>query len=506
MKLKNCFICTIASFVICICVSALASSNLNLSSQPLEIRINYEQLHMPDNIESLGIVGVHGIANINKYFYAGVGFYGSVKGQSGGYFGLSLDGGTQFPIFHNLWLDAGANIGGAGGRTTPVGGGFFIEPHAGLAYHFKYFYLEPYYSYIKFTDGQISSNQIGIQVSLPTLFTYANPNLSGTIISSSSAPIAMSSNYVGIIGQNYFPKKGIIDTGGQLNDNNFRLIGCEFGHLFNQYLLAFAQASGAFSGRSNGFADAVIGLGAELPLLVDQLKLIAKIGLGSGGGGAVDTGGGFIIHPTLGLELALNRFLALEANGGYIYAPKGDFQGATAGLVLKYYFENAEKSDIRGINIPDCLKYRKWRIRVFNETYFKPLSNYGSTNPDMQLINLNIDYFLNKNFYATGQASFAYKGEKTGGYFSGLLGPGLQFNIFRHTDIFGELLFGTAGGAGLDIGNGALIKPLAGINYQINPYWAIQASVGRLKALKGDFNSTVLNLGLSLSFDTLEKY
>ena len=112
----------------------------------------------------------------------------------------------------------------------------------------------------------------------------------------------------------------------------------------------------------------------------------------------------------------------------------------------------------------------------------------------MQLLNVDFDYFIQKRWYATGQTAFAYSGKNTGGYFSGMLGAGGETPMFgNHFYGFGELLVGTGGGAGLDIGEGALYEPVAGLGYAVTSTTSVQLSVGRLMAFIGRFNSTVMN-------------
>ena len=174
-------------------------------------------------------------------------------------------------------------------------------------------------------------------------------------------------------------------------------------------------------------------------------------------------------------------------------------------LMFKYHFDNAYLADAGGATPTGQLKYQGWRLRVMNETYFDPDRTSSSSTSPIQLANVNIDYSLNHYFYLTGQTAFAYSGGNVGGYFSGLMGAGVQVPVYHNSPVavFAEALGGAAGGAGLDIGDGALVEPLAGINYQVTSSWGLQVSAGRLIALKGDFNSTVLNAGVSYSFATL---
>ncbi|EKD70914.1 MAG: hypothetical protein ACD_46C00330G0001 [uncultured bacterium] len=196
----------------------------------------------------------------------------------------------------------------------------------------------------------------------------------------------------------------------------------------------------------------------------------------------------------------------VELDAGYVNAPEGTFKAKEMSLLFKYYFSNANfnysSNPTDYLRTSDHGNFEAWRIRLFNETYLKPRSNEGSINPTMQLINVNLDYFVQRYFYLTGQTAFAYKGQQTGGYFTGMLGLGGETPILfdNHVSLFAEMLVGTGGGAGLDIGDGALINPLVGINYKVNDAVGLQASVGRLIALKGQFQSTNFNLGLTYKF------
>ena len=175
-------------------------------------------------------------------------------------------------------------------------------------------------------------------------------------------------------------------------------------------------------------------------------------------------------------------------DAGYLDAPDGNFSAISAGLLLKYYFSAENKQNHQ----------TTWRLRLNNTTYFDPLAEDGTINPTMQLLGFSVDYFLSRYFYVTGQTAFAYIGNNTGGYFSGLLGVGGQTNNFSTTSLsaFSEILVGTAGGAGLSIGDGALAEPLVGLQYAFTKTTALQTSVGYLMAVNGNFRSVVLGIGL----------
>jgi hypothetical protein len=479
--MKAPFFCTLLA----LCAPLIAAPH----SQQVTYQLSYTQLQMPQGVKPLGILGLHGHVNLTPNWYAGLGFYGGVKGESGGYFAMSLDGGYQHKITGPLWVNIGANIGAGGGRHTAVGGGLYVQPHAGLSWHFKRFNLGANYNWLKFTDGQIESSQIGLTLSVPTEQIIAPFSDAG-----SSINVTPHTSYMALLGQAYVPNKGTRDASGNISDHTTEFVGAEYGRFITPRWFLFANITGAFHGRGNGYANALIGAGFHYPLTTDQrLSLNAKLAAGSGGGGNVNTGGGLILSPMLGLEYQLTGHVALEADGSYLTAPEGDFNNKVVTLALQYYFKNP-------LNVTTNQTLDGLRLRLSNETYLSPKSKTGVTNPDMQLINLNIDYWLTHHWYITGQTAFAYKGKQTGGYFSGLIGPGFQWPLYKNLSIYGEALIGTAGGAGLDIAEGALAEPVLGINYQITTDIGILASIGRLIALKGAFSSTTLNAGLSYRF------
>lgn len=467
----------------------------NPTSHPMEYRYTYEEISIPDK-DSMGVVGVHTLFNFTPNWYGGLGVYGAVRGESGGYFAMSLDGGYQHQIWDPLWIDIGNSLGAGGGMQTPVGGGLYVEPYAGLSWHFTHMHFGAYYSHIKFVNGgEIDSSQAMFTLAVPFNFDYQSFDLFDH--EAPALPNQNPPNYLALLSQMYFPHKSTTNTAGETQDDPIDFVGIEFGHFMNENVFSYANISGAFHGQGNGYANALIGLGWRYPLFHQKrINFISKLGVGAGGGGSVDTGGGFIYQPTIGVEFLTSNQTAIQADIGYLSAPGGDFDNNTIGLSIKRYLDPVY------IDAPTSTYYKGWRIRLSNLTYFDPANQNGGTNDDMQLMNLNLDYWLTHRVYLTGQVAFAYEGESTGGYFSGLVGPGYQLPMSQKFSIYGEMLAGTAGGAGLDISDGALVEPLAGINYQCNNSVGLQASVGQLMAIEGGFNSTVLNFGVTYSFAT----
>lgn len=491
------------------------AASYDLNRVDTQYRFSYEQIHMPDNIEDMGILGVHGILNFNQWFYGGVGVYGAVKGESGAYFALSLEGGIEHPIFGPIWGDLGIRVGAGGGRHTPVGGGMFYQPYTGISYNFGRFRVGATYSYLDFPDGRISSKQLGVELIIPDSFYYGpaeygwneKPRIN-QIRFPVSGKIIVSHNYFAVVGQGYIPKKGTKNVSGKIDDQHIGLLGVEVGHFFTPNTFLFGQMIGALYGHGNGYASALLGVGYDFPIVSsNRIGLIGRFAVGSAGGGNIDTGGGLVVLPTLGLEYHMTPRYAVEVNGGYLVAPEGQLKTAVLNFILKCYLNGITLSQSSEPSLPHHTlnpSFQAWRFHLVHQTYFNPRSKTGTIKPRMQLFGLAFDYFMNQAWYISGQTAFAYRGERVGGYFSGMIGLGVKSHPILHDriDLFGEALVGTAGGAGLDIGAGALVEPVLGIDLHLNNYLGFQTSVGRIFALKGSFSSTVLTAGLTWQFST----
>ena len=87
-------------------------------------KLDYLSIKMPIDEDgnpevNMGITGVHFNLWLNKSFYTGVGFYGSVNGKRGGMFTLGINAGLKTDITKKLFLDTGFHLGAGGGASTP---------------------------------------------------------------------------------------------------------------------------------------------------------------------------------------------------------------------------------------------------------------------------------------------------------------------------------------------------------------------------------------------------
>ncbi len=480
-------------------LSTFAADNADIQSLPIAYRLTYDQVKMPQGASDMGLVGIHSIVGTPSGLYGGLAGYGSVRGSQGGLLVLGIEAGWEYPIFEHLIFDAGMFAGGAGGASSPVGGGLMLDSHADLMYDFGYFSVGPQYSYITFPSGKIRSGRVGLIAETTSFFDFINPEKYGQILNLPANWITH--NYFAFYEQNNFQRSGTKNVNGDVQDGVFHSAGFELGHYVTDRVYVAFKTSGAFSGIPSGYMDALGGGGYRFPLTT-QLSATAAMYLGVGGGGKVDTGGGLLLQPIAGLQWEFIPQWGLWAEGGYLDAPKGQLRAPTLTLKLYHNFDDLHKKGEAG-SLSDYF-VNKWRVRIMNQTYFNPKRATSNSNQNINLINVTFDQFLNSYFYLTGGASSAYagRGQTTGGPATGLVGVGAQTPTYlNHWEFFAEGLIGASGGGGYETNGGAIVEPVAGINYRLTPKTAIQLSFGHIMALKQhSTNNNALNAGMLFTF------
>jgi len=489
----------------------------DLHNLPGFLRLSFDNnIHMPNSIANMGLLGFDYFADMNSYVYAGFGGYGSVTGTQGGLFTVGVEGGIHHELLSHWWGDAGFFVGGGGGKASLTGGGLMLRPHAGIAYAFPWARVGVFYSYINFPSGEIRSQQVGVNLDLPMNFSYLSPHddLVGSTIFDLDSIHASLDHFIGfqrndfaLFVQAYQQRSGTRNAVGAIQDGTMGLVGAELDHYFTDRWFWWLKTSGAFSGIPNGYMDVLGGLGYHVALGSSRLALVPQLGVGAGGGGWVETGGGFLVNPLLGLEWAITPACSIRASSGYLWAPQGELEAVPITGELIWHLDIATESVHPIQMFADRLTILGWRFQMLNQTYFHPQRSFDHTVSAIQLIGIQVDQLFAPWFFMSYQAMGAYSGYHAGGYATGMIGPGIQspMGLNRHVQLFGEVLIGAGGGGGLALSGGSIIEPLVGVRYAITPLIGVQASVGEIKALRDDLNTPVLNVGLTMRFDTLTR-
>lgn len=464
-------------------------------------QVDYLPIKMPKNEVNMGFTGIHYNLMLNDWSYVGTGFYGAVGGIRGGFFTLGINAGIKPKITNKLFVDAGFHFGGGGGASAPDGGGAFILPHINVGYDFKHFSATAGYSHINFFDGgAIKSNQLYAQIQVPLNFDY---------IGFTQREISFSSNDFDNLKWNKPSQRmsllvhanNLFVKNTNLKGKTIRLAGFELNSYINNDWFYLVKADGAYHGIKAGYMDIFIGGGYHLSMNKNRTNILAKFGIGAGGGGGVDTQGGFLIYPDLSIEQKLFDNIYASINKGYLMSPNSHFVSSTLGFGLKYYVD--KNGTISENKTYSKAKLKGFEVAMQQEVYFNANRNTGIAK-NMQQIGLQLNFFFNKYIYGVGQTSFANFGD-AGAYGEGIVGLGTQSNSFLNDrlSVFAQVLGGAAGGGGISTGQGLIVKPSVGLSYQLSDKLNLRGGVGYIKARGGSLSSTFANFGVSYRFSFL---
>jgi len=473
--------------------------------------IDYLSIKMPNdkygNSEvDMGMTGIHYNLWLNKSIYTGLGFYGSINGKRGGLFTLGLNLGIKKHLTDQFFVDTGFHFGGGGGAGAPDGGGAFILPHINIGYQFKNFSTTLGYSAINFFDrGNISGKQLRFGLQIPLSFAHASFNdreLSFTSKKLKNSSWNQFSKRISMMMHinNLSPYGASQFTGGlSLKGKTIRLAGFEFDSYFTDNWFAFFKADGAFHGIQGGYMDLFLGAGYHFSMNKNRTNILAKFGIGAGGGGGADTGGGFLVYPDISIEQKIYNNVYFSINKGYLSSPNQNFTSSTLGFGIKYYVDHSGTNT----NSTSNVKFKGMEIFIGQEMYMNAKRMLQPT-ADMHQIALQLNIFLSRNIYLAGHTSFANFGN-AGAYAEGIVGIGYQTKPLanKKVQLFTQILAGAAGGGDISTGQGLIIKPSIGVNYQLNNSLKIRTAIGKVKARGGTLNSTSVSLGLNYNLSFL---
>lgn len=472
--------------------------------------LSFLSVNMPEDEKNLGLAGVHYNLYLNKWAYAGLGIYGAVAGERGGFFTLDANVGVRANLFSNFYLNTGVHFGGGGGANAPDGGGAYFLGQCNLGYQFSKFSLEAGYSYINFFDGgNIEGQQLKVALQVPisydyTSFKYAEKKI---IIDESikNSEWYQNSNQLSFLlhFNNLYLLAEKKDDEESLEGETIRTAGIELDSYFKNNAFLFIKADGAYHGIQGGYMDVILGLGYQLPFNKSRTKLLGKFGIGAAGGGGVDTQGGFVIYPNISLEQKIfgNTFLSIDA--GFLMTPTAAFAASTYGFGLKFYINQNGLISSDGEAFTSA-KFKGMEVIVGEEIYFDA-ERYDAEPQDLLQIFLQLNFYMTKNFYVSGQTSFANFGN-AGAYAEGIVGGGIStFSGFSNSiQLFAQILGGAAGGGAIDTGQGLIVKPSAGVSLYINDKLGIRTSLGQVISINGELNSTLINIGLNYRISMLK--
>lgn len=468
--------------------------------------IKMPEIEIPDEPNML-FSGIHYNLDLGKSFYSGIGIYGALTGRRGGFFTLGVNAGYKVYFSNKIFTDIGFHFGAGGGAGARDGGGAFILPHVNFGFNFKKFSINSGWNYVNFFEGGLIKNHqfnIGIEVPLHYHYTnYSNSEQEYSLLDLNNTKWEKTSSKISmLLHLNNINARGRSQNtlGKQYNTATINLAGFELAWYFTKKWFSYIKVDGAYNGIPGGYMDVFLG-GGYLKQLNKNTNILLKFAAGAGGGGGVETSGGFLLQPDISIEQRLIKNLYIAINAGLIMTPNSDFFSNSYGIGLKYH---VEKDGIISENKRyNYAKLKGTSISVSQEIYFSPERIFVEPE-NIQQLSLQLNFDITKNIYLAGQTSFANFGN-AGAYAEGIVGMGLQSNfIVNKIKFFGQILTGAAGGGGINTGQGLIAKPSTGVDIKINNVLNLRSAFGYVTAIKGELASPFVNIGLNYNVSFLK--
>ena len=251
------------------------------------------------------------------------------KGLTAGFMDLFFGVGYNWVNTNYLNLYSKLGIGAAGGRIAQEGG-LTVFPSAGFDFKFtNNIALNAHVGYFKFLDGTFEAYSAG--------FGLKYFNFSGGVQKSHQKKFTQTKTQGLHVAVEYQTFKGL-ERRDEPETDTGQLAFMVFYDL-NKSFYFFGEASFAVKGDAGGYANAGIGMGyATSKFLNQKFSAFAEISSGVAGGGRIDTEGGIVIKPTLGINYHLNNNFSLRFSYANFIGPLGSTKASNYNIGLVYNF------------------------------------------------------------------------------------------------------------------------------------------------------------------------
>jgi hypothetical protein len=458
---------------------------LGNASLPTSGMLGFEVLRLPKG-EHMGVASGSLLFDIGNQWAIGPAIYAATTGHRGGFFAGGVEVQRRWGLVPGLSLATGLFAGGGGGAGTPAGSGLMLRPaltllkdlgpslQAGISL-----------SEVRFPSGQISSHQVGLTLAWRNEFDYLNGE------AGARTPVPVRSTGLGFdrvaaTASSYRFTDGSrrrVDLAGAQAELRSSIDGLTWG------LEAAAAAKGSAAGYLELLGTAELST-ALLPSYWPSWRAGARLGVGAAGGGGISTGGGL-----LGKAMATTEFSPLPgwtvgAEYGLARTRSGGFRATEARVWLGIDLEPglAGNADASG-----HIVRTEWIGTL--QHHFSVQRRDGSRLA-LDTIGLELDRYLDEHFYVSGQAHSAFAGGAAP-YSVGLVGVGLASSSDARWRAGGEVLFGAAGGGGVQTAGGAIAQGMLWSAWKPSSQSEFRAGVGVSRGLN---NSTKASPILELTW------
>jgi hypothetical protein len=497
----------VVSAICGITVVGWAQEPIPVSLDRNNLRLTYETVQLP-NDEDMGLVGLSYQMKLGEYGYGGLGVYGAATGERGGFFAGGFEGGLCYPLSEHIEAEAGLFVGGGGGGAAPQGGGLMLRPHVGISYGTDFMRAGVQLSRVEFPNGEIGSSQISGLIDIP----FESFRLKGGYLGSlETLPHEVSELFgrslkpikgkLSIELQHYSPMSGSLKTDGSPLQDDFSTIGIYYSNALSRDMSWHISSAGAMNGDVDGYAEIFTGLGWQHEIAtvgISRWYVDAKGSVGMAGGGLVDTGGGAMGKVSVGISCDIGSHYSANIQGGYIRSLDGNFESQMLGISLSRSFVSLRPSLDTAQVFDGDIEQTKLRIHPIHETYISA-QRKEADDQVVSLVGMQIDILSDENWYLYGKAMGAYNGE-AGGYATGTIGGGAEYNIGSIWSLYAQGGIGAAGGGGIDVGSGAIAEVEGGVRLHITPNTTISAGAGMIHSFSGELESPTLTVGVGYKF------
>tara|TARA_A100001015_G_scaffold313054_1_gene419434 strand:+ start:3352 stop:4878 length:1527 start_codon:yes stop_codon:yes gene_type:complete len=482
-----------------------AQKNFFYKLNTYDMRLTYESITAPEN-NPMGLIGVHYELNnfLNSNTYLGIGGYGALVGDYGGFFTAGITPGIRITQFDPIIFDLGIFIGGGGGASAFPGDGEMIRAHSYIGYKLTHSKL-----WLGIAKQQISKTSVnpsvifGYSSQLSFLMNYQKSNTATPLISLNNI-----SKYAFSITPSwttYFPTSRDQGRNSTSINTSISLLTLDISKQIKNNFSGNFSLSGANSESADGYGAIFIGTSYNLP--ISKFQFTPQIKLGMAGGGTIDTGGGLLIHPQIFTSYYINSQYALASTIGYIKAPSGTFETWQTSIGLQF---NAFLKKTNHANTPIIVSKKspynfKWFIE--NKTTIPARNIVLKTNipyeKQIQFFGCGLKLPITKNIDSIFSTYWAYDGE-VGAYAEGNFGVNLHTLVHPKLNLEIELLFGAAGGGGINVNKGTIHQETINISYKLFKTTSLVTKLGYQGAFSSDsFHGTVLGIGFKQTLNIM---
>lgn len=472
-----------------------AAGTLPVKTIDARVRLGAERVHLPGG-ERMGLLGLTELLSVGGEWWAGPGVYGAATGRRGGLFVPGFEGAWSHPFNDWLAVDAGLFVGGGGGGAAPVGGGLMLRPHADFVFRFPGFYTGPTWSKVRFTTGQINSNQFGWMINFASSFRYRTADHVHDGAATDGTATGLGFDRIDAVVTEEKPKHSKL-VGGAAMTQTIGLVGVRAERNVDGPLWAGIETAGAATGGVAGYAEALGTLGVRFPVVGDRFSVDLRGAAGVGGGGGIDTGGGFLVKGATGLTLRLSPALAIGAEAGVVDAPRGHFKAATGSVLLNWTLDAPLQGSLSGWDTHVASNATRMEFSSGVERY-RAARKSGPARP-LDAVELQVNRFVTSNLYLAAHTHSAYAGG-AGAYTSGMFGVGVQVPVVSRLRLGVEALGGAAGGGGVATGGGKVVQARGYVDLAITDSLSLRVGGGKIKAGSGGVDATTVDAALVFRF------